>query len=105
MRIPVRDFNFIADPDTARVQGFIAQELYKVYPEAVTVGGDDPKTKPWAVDYGRVTPLLLKSIQELKSLNDAQAAQIEADHKAIAQLKAANDAFAQRLDALEAARR
>ena len=71
MQIPVRDFNFISDPDKKRVQGFIAQELYKSYPEAVTVGGDDPKIKPWLVDYGRLTPLLVKTAQEQQEqLND-----------------------------------
>lgn len=63
-QISVVDFNFISDPGR-RVQGFIAQDLYKDYPEAVNVGGDDPKKNPWAVDYGRLTPLLVKSVQEL----------------------------------------
>ena len=77
MQIPVRDFNFIADPGKTRVQGFIAQELYKIYPKAVTVGGDDAKKKPWAVDYGRVTPLIIKAVQELKSLFDGLVAKVE----------------------------
>ncbi|MFA5063714.1 MAG: tail fiber domain-containing protein, partial [Candidatus Omnitrophota bacterium] len=71
MSIPVRDFNFIADPGKKKIQGFIAQELYKAYPEAVTVGGNNPKTEPWMVDYARLTPLLVKSVQELKGENDS----------------------------------
>ncbi|MFA5346093.1 MAG: tail fiber domain-containing protein, partial [Candidatus Omnitrophota bacterium] len=71
MSIPVDDFNFISDPGKKKVQGFIAQKLYKVYPEAVTVGGKDPKTEPWMVDYARLTPLLVKSVQELKGENDS----------------------------------
>ncbi|MEI6690379.1 MAG: glycine-rich domain-containing protein, partial [bacterium] len=63
MQIPVNDFNFISDPSN-RMQGFIAQDLYKYYPEAVHVGGDDPTKDPWSVDYGRITPLLAKAIQE-----------------------------------------
>src|SRR5271155_264512 len=63
-RVRIRDFNYIGE--TRRLQGFIAQELMEVYPDAVTVGGDDPKTKPFAVDYGRLTPLLALAIQELE---------------------------------------
>lgn len=63
LKIPVNDFNFISDPNH-RVQGFIAQDLYNYYPEAVNVGGDDPIKNPWSVDYGRITPLLVKGIQE-----------------------------------------
>jgi hypothetical protein len=76
-------FNYKAAPKKTRVQGFIAQDLYKVYPEAVMTNGDDgakPLAKgatPWRVDYGRLTPLLVKSIQELKAVNDSQAAEIK----------------------------
>lgn len=58
----VRDYNFIGS--SADTSGFIAQELYDVYPIAVSVGGDDPHEKPWGVDYGKLTPLIVKSIQE-----------------------------------------
>ena len=64
-KVQVEDFNFISDPKKERVQGFIAQELYKIYPEAVTVGGDDPNKKPWSVDYGRLTPLIVKAVQDI----------------------------------------
>jgi regulator of replication initiation timing len=30
----------------------------------VNRGGEDPTQDPWTVDYGRVTPLLTKAIQE-----------------------------------------
>jgi len=65
IEISVREFNFISDPNKAKTQGLIAQELYEIYPYAVTVGGDDPKMNPWSVDYGRLTPLIVKAIQEL----------------------------------------
>ena len=64
-QIEVRDYNFISDPGKVVRQGFIAQELYTVYPEAVGVGGDDLSTQVWSVEYGRLTPLLVKSVQEL----------------------------------------
>lgn len=75
-RIKVRDYDFIAKPQE-RVQGFIAQELYDVYPAAVTVGGEDPAKEPWGVEYGRLTPLLIKSVQELKVSNDNQKSEID----------------------------
>jgi len=84
MKIPVNDFNFITSP-ARRSQGFIAQDLYKVYPFAVTTNGDggvDPisadATMGWQVDYSRITPLLVSAIQELKAIIDTQAARITA---------------------------
>lgn len=54
--------------------GFFAQELYEVYPEAVSVGVDAAeenidliKMEPWSIDYSRITPLLTKAIQELSA--------------------------------------
>lgn len=44
--------------------GFIAQEVYEVLPEMVNKGGDDPKMQPWGMDYGRLTGVLCKAIQE-----------------------------------------
>lgn len=70
MTIAVHDFSFKADAEKTKHQGFIAQELHEVYPDAVTVGGKDPKMQPWAVDYGKLTPLLVKSVQELDAKND-----------------------------------
>ena len=55
-------------PDKKTIDyGFIAQELYEVFPQMITVGGDDPKTQPWQIDYSRITPLLVKAIQELSA--------------------------------------
>jgi hypothetical protein len=65
-QIRVRDFYFNGDTSRSRVNGVFAQELYDIYPYAVSVGGDDPKTQPWGVDYGRLTPLLIRSIQQLE---------------------------------------
>lgn len=71
LKIPVNDFNFIADP-SQRVQGFIAQDLYNYYPEAVTKGVEEGQNKAWwGVDYGRITPLLVAGVQELAKENNA----------------------------------
>ena len=98
MKIQVKDYNFIADKKTPNT-GFIAQQLYEIFPDAVTVGGKDAKTNPWAVDYGKVTPLLVKAIQdqqvEIISLK-AQLAQKDASN--MREVAAVNA----RLDAMQA---
>jgi len=85
MRIQVNDFNFKSTPGRNET-GFIAQQLYTVLPEVVRVGGLNPATDPWMVDYGRVTPLLTKAIQEqqgeietLKQQNKNQEAAFKAE--------------------------
>ena len=95
MKLQAVDYNFIADASKTPQTGFIAQDLDAVFPDAVTEGGDDAKTKPWSVDYGRVTPLLVKSIQDLKAENDALKAANDV-------LQAQNADILQRLAAIEA---
>ncbi len=63
MRVQVRDYNFIADINKKTSQGFIAQELLQVYPQAVTVP-EDPNGL-YMVDYSKLMPLAIKSIQDL----------------------------------------
>jgi hypothetical protein len=77
--IKVRAFDW--KEDNGHVDfGFIAQELQQHYPDAVCVGDNnaeltDPKGT-WQVDYGKLTPLLLKAIQELKAELDALKAKV-----------------------------
>ena len=52
-------------PDGDRAQGLAAQDVFQVYPEAVTPGGDDPQKAPWMMGYGRITPLLVQAIKDL----------------------------------------
>ena len=66
--IKVRDFNFIIEPDVT-YQGFIGQELKEVYPSAVTIPDDVEEFL--SIDYGKLTPLLVKAIQELNAKVDA----------------------------------
>ena len=94
-KIQVRNFNYIADASKRTLQGFIAQELNEVYPQAVTAGGDDPKTKPWQVDYSQLTPLLVKSVQEIQQESDAKDIEI-------AKLKARADKAEHTADQLKA---
>ena len=67
LNIQVADYSYKSSPDYTHT-GFIAQQLHERYPEAVSPGGDDPKTDPWMVDYGRVTPLLVKAVQEQQEI-------------------------------------
>jgi hypothetical protein len=77
MKIKVCDYNFISNSRTET--GFIAQDLYEVYPLAVGVGGDDPKKEPWGVDYGKITPLLTKAVQDL----NIKVESLEKDNEAL----------------------
>lgn len=63
LRMHPVEFNFIGNVDT--VVGFIAQEHYEVVPEAVTMGGNDPRISPWQIDYGRSLPVVVGGMQEI----------------------------------------
>ena len=70
----VRSFDW--REDHAHVDyGFIAQELYEIFPEAVGKGDDVPDAPGergiWQVEYGRLTPMLVKAIQELSTRLEA----------------------------------
>jgi hypothetical protein len=93
MKIQVRDYVYKADVANTLTTGFIAQELFEIFPNAVTKPDNDDKM--WSVDYGKVTPLLVKAIQE----QQAQIANLSAENDT---LKAQNAAILKRLDALEA---
>lgn len=80
MKIGVKDYNYKVDEAKQIQTGFIAQELYEIYPQAVHKGGEDVKHNPWMIDYGKLTPLLIKGMQE-------QQAQIEKLKKEIEALK------------------
>jgi hypothetical protein len=60
---PVK-YNFISDLSN-KIDGFLAQDLYNAYPQVVSVGGDDPKERPWAVNYAGITPILTAAIKEI----------------------------------------
>ncbi len=66
MNVKVYDYNWIGDETSTKTNGFLAQDLYNVYPDAVSKPIDE-NTSNWAVDYGRLTPLLVKSIQDLNN--------------------------------------
>lgn len=87
-RLKVRTFYFNSDEGRQVRQGFYAQELFDVYPEAVSVGGADPLTAPWSVEYGRLTPLLTQSMQELDAVMAGFEARLKALERENAELRA-----------------
>ncbi len=92
MKIDVTDYNFITDKNKTQQAGFLAQDLYKIYPQAVSMGKNDeldenglPKN-PWMVDYGRLTPLIVKATQDLKKELDEKQILIDKQQLLINQL-------------------
>jgi len=62
-KIPV--YNFKWKTDESRSYGVMAHELQEVLPDAVS--GDKDAEEMQGVDYSKIVPLLVKSIQELKA--------------------------------------
>ena len=61
--------------------GVVAQEIYDVAPECVTVGIDNEDgtiLNPWMVDTSALVPAMIKAIQELKAEVDSLKAQLGA---------------------------
>ncbi|MEO7308847.1 MAG: tail fiber domain-containing protein [Chitinophagaceae bacterium] len=77
MKIDVADYKYKNDEHQVLQTGFIAQQLYAIFPQAVTVGGIDANKNPWQIDYSKLTPLLVKAVQELKMKNDISLKQNE----------------------------
>jgi hypothetical protein len=71
--IKVRSFDWKADGSHSEY-GYIAQELLEVAPEAVHVPVDPEEMM--GVDFGKLTPRLVKAIQELSAQNQALEARL-----------------------------
>ncbi|MEA3447402.1 MAG: tail fiber domain-containing protein [Bacteroidota bacterium] len=69
----------LSKKDSENQFGFIAQDLYKIIPEIVSKPKDE-NSALWSVSYGKLTPILVKAIQE-------QQAMIERQQKQISELK------------------
>ena len=57
--------------------GMIAQELHTVIPSVVQKGGDDINEEVWGVDYGKLTPYLVKAVQEQQTIIEDLKSRIE----------------------------
>ncbi len=98
MKINIYDYSFKSDPNKNVQTGFMAQELYEIFPQAVSKPRDnnEPAEKnPWMIDYGRVTPLIIKSVQEQQQMIDELKKQND-------DLQKQNAAIRSRLNKLEA---
>lgn len=84
-KIKVRDFNMIADSGKTKIQGFIAQELHKIYPQAVMKGVNN---NPWMVSAITLIPVMVKSIQDVSIKEKTLEKEIKSLHKKIAKLEA-----------------
>ena len=103
MKIQVSDYNYKSAPGRDET-GFIAQQLNTILPEAVAPGGENPVEKPWAVDYGRVTPVLAKAIQEQQALIGslkAEVATLADENRQLTAQVATVAALAAKMEALE----
>ena len=96
MKIQVSDYNYKSTPDRSET-GFIAQQLNTVFPNAVTPGGEDATKNPWTVDYGRLTPVLVKAVQE----QQAEIAALKAENEKLKAQAEKFDALAARMEAME----
>jgi hypothetical protein len=77
--VKVRAYDWITE-GTHDDFGFVAQELYEVYPKAVTPQKnkeDGSMDMPWAVDYAKLVPVLVKAIQEQQAIIKDLKARIE----------------------------
>jgi hypothetical protein len=95
LKVKVHDFNFIYDPNKQLFTGFIAQELIDIFPNAVSKPENDADL--WTLDYSKITPLLVKAIQD-------QQQQIESQKQENQQLKSELQAMKVRLDRIDGKR-
>ena len=69
LQIPVHRFNWLADPTSPKVDGFLAHEAQAIVPESVTGHKDevDAEGKPihQGIDQSKLVPLLVAAVQEL----------------------------------------
>ena len=65
--------------------GFIAQDVYEVFPELVSKPKNESK-ELWAVDYARLSVMLTKAVQEQQHVIESQEQRIQKLEKALAEL-------------------
>lgn len=75
LKIKVRDFYWNEDPSKKLNTGFIAQELYEVYPNAVALPASPEET--WMISKEELVPLIVKSIQDQQAIIKAQEERIK----------------------------
>lgn len=83
MKIQVSDYTYKSDPAKTLQTGFIAQDLYGIFPIAVARGDEKDESRTWGVDYGKLTPLLVKAVQEQQAEIEALRAENEKLRKSV----------------------
>jgi hypothetical protein len=73
LNIRIYDYNWKDRPELGKSHGVLAQELFTIYPQAVSKPADAERL--WAVDYSKLVPLTIKSIQE----QNTELAQLRAE--------------------------
>jgi hypothetical protein len=68
--------NLIIGSQGAKDIGFIAQDIYKLIPEIVNVP-EDENTGLWGMNYEKLTPILVKAIQEQQAIIETMMKRIE----------------------------
>ncbi len=86
MNLQAKTYQYTDTGDPRYFTGFIAQELEKVFPQFVYFGGDDQKY--YTVDYGSMSVIALKAVQEQQAMIEAQQTQIEKQQTELDALKA-----------------
>ena len=69
-KINIYDYTFKRDANNEVQTGLLAQEVYEVFPQSVVKPRDNDintNQNPWMVDYGSMTPLIIKAVQELSA--------------------------------------
>ena len=66
--------------------GFIAQDLYKILPEIVS-RPEDESSDLWSVSYSKLTPVLVKAIQEQQSVIESQQNEINELKNQLSEIK------------------
>jgi hypothetical protein len=87
MGVPVRQYDW-TEGDLHQDYGFVAQEIEPLLSGVVTKGKEDEDM--WQMDYSRLTPHLVKAIQEMKAIIDTQASTITQLQADVAALKGAS---------------
>jgi|GEM_PF-2172028 len=101
LNIKVYDYNFIADGVANPKTGFMAQELYEVYPEAVNVGGDNVQKNPWGVDYSLLTPILVQSVQDQQKIIEDLKKEISSLKEENTQIQLLMNSMLNKIDTIE----
>ena len=73
--IQIREFDWKSN--SHHELGLIAQEINTIIPDVVREGGDNEAEHPWSVDYGKLTPYIIKALQEQQTIIDDLKARLD----------------------------